>query len=312
MDIVKGFHDVVALIGIQEDDFSVLAAQHAFFERHAQAVVDRFYDQVYAVPELRHIIDDHSTLERLKMAQKQFFLQMAESNSMESEQEVMRIGEIHYRIGLSQSYVIASLQIYQNYMFEYAHEIDDPRFIPACSRRLRLRELLMTEAYVQYVQRIQQEVGEKVVASTDELKGISDQLSTATIRIAERLQDILSESLQVKSDADESRTLATYVQEIADQSNLLGLNAAIEAARAGDQGRGFSVVADEMRKMAEQSKKYAKQIRQQLVGVNQRIETLSTAIEEIAAVTQEHTASTEEFAAAFMELREVAHDLARK
>lgn len=139
------------------------------------------------------------------------------------------------------------------------------------------------------------EMSRKGALTITDAIGIIDSLDTNVSTASDSIT-------QLKENSDNIGSVLDVIRSIAEQTNLLALNAAIEAARAGEQGRGFAVVADEVRSLASRSHGATQEIQDMIVKLQQGVSTAVANMEEVSKRAAEGVAQVEESAEALAEI----------
>lgn len=172
------------------------------------------------------------------------------------------------------------------------------------------------------------ETGEASQAGT----GVIGKVVQEVTNIAQAVQSSSTVIEDLGNQSEQIRSIVKVINEVAEQTNLLALNAAIEAARAGEQGRGFAVVADEVRKLAERTATSSREIGSMIeaisAGTTQAVESMQqgvskvengvrlaqeagTTITAIDASTQQVVATVSDITTAIEEQRTATNEIAR-
>ncbi|EEC4841808.1 hypothetical protein IO401_001141 [Campylobacter lari] len=139
----------------------------------------------------------------------------------------------------------------------------------------------------------------------DELKSSVDMM----MEVAEESKGVINTFV---SNSQNINSIVGVIRDIADQTNLLALNAAIEAARAGEHGRGFAVVADEVRQLAEKTQKATGEITLAIQVMNQEIGSIQENSEKVYDIANSSDTKILDFSKAFKELEDKSLHLGRE
>lgn len=151
-------------------------------------------------------------------------------------------------------------------------------------------------------QKIQQYIGE-IYTTIEQAAAAVEELTAASHELAAMSRETADIAKTASWSVNSTKDILEILKRVSQQTNLLGLNAAIEAARVGEHGRGFSVVAQEVRKLADESANSAVNINEMLMKFRNSLEQLLKNVEHTDIITQEQDKATQEIARMLDELQ---------
>ncbi len=143
----------------------------------------------------------------------------------------------------------------------------------------------------------------------NQLSATMEELSASSIEVSSNQHSLADEISNIKNVSLEINTVLDAIKNISDQTNMLGLNAAIEAARAKEYGLGFGVVATEIRNLSQESRKTADNITNLTQLIQSSVDATLTSSSNTLLNTEQQTAAIEEMSSSLMELTELASNL---
>ncbi|UNC91947.1 methyl-accepting chemotaxis protein [Candidatus Contubernalis alkaliaceticus] len=147
-----------------------------------------------------------------------------------------------------------------------------------------------------------QEVVAQFSSAFQQVNSGAQEIAAGAHNLANTGESLTIAAANSKTELEKTNSIIQMISKVAHSTKLLGLNAAIEAARSGEHGRGFAVVADEIHRLSDQSNSFAKEIESTLKTIVDSLNTVIYSIQETSSISEEQSAATQEIVASMQEL----------
>jgi methyl-accepting chemotaxis protein len=229
-------------------------------------------------------------------------------------------------IGIGVNAFIHELQVIVQKTHEQSNQVDSSALqLASASAHVRSSSIQQSEATSSVASSIEQlsvsidQVSESATAAKQTADFSGDTSTIGSTEVASAIAEIkniehvvngaLNQIESLGKKAIEITSIVNSIKDVADQTNLLALNAAIEAARAGEQGRGFAVVADEVRKLAERTAQSAQEITQMIGSIQTEAESSTKVMREGYALVAQGVSKTEHAGESMHKIKESSADV---
>lgn len=326
-------------VSLTEVDVQNLFDAKQIIEQHLSEIVDTFYEQIAKDPHLMEIINQHSTIERLKKTLERYILDMV-SGEIGKDYLIRRklIGNVHNRINLFPEWYLGAYTLIQKAVFSIlsrecpTREIAEQTFqsfLKLCSFDMQVAINTYIESYTSSMMKLNEieelqlrltessmtlaanceetttsiaDKEKQLQSMVEEIDEILNTFKTMIIRVDDGKKNVELSLVEVdnivntientseltKELAESSERIGEVIKvirDISNQTNVLSLNASIESARAGVHGKGFSIVAKEVRNLSHQTRESIERIQEQIKTVQSKVKVFEDSFTKIVEQT---------------------------